>query len=352
MFIQNNDQLKQFYQECQKDKIIAIDTEFHWTDTYRPIPCLIQIANKQRVVLFDLIKYDLDLDPLKALFGNLKVLKIFHSARQDLEIFYNLFNEIPSPFFDTQIGIKAINSEDSISLENIYRKLLNINLSKLKGNIDWRKRPLTERQINYATNDVKYLIKTYEIIIFELKKLKRVKWVLEQKEKLLNKKIFENKSKLAWEKIKFKPKYKNELFILKKISEYREIEAKKSNLTNNRILANSDLIKLSKKITKKKEKNMMINKIESENLKKKITNLLSKKMLFKIKFSENKINEQKKIKIKMAREILNGVCKELNIHPSLVANKKDLEDIFLGKKTEILKGWRLKVFGKKILKII
>lgn len=348
MLIQNNSQLKQFSQECQKDKIIAVDTEFFWTDTYSPIPCLIQIANKKRIVLIDLIETNLDLSFIKILLYQKDIIKIFHSARQDLEVFFNLFKEIPNNIFDTQIALHAINTNETVSLEKMYKDLLNVNISKLERRIDWRNRPLTFEQTNYATNDVKYLIKIYNIIFKKLKSLGRLKWVLELHNKIFDKKIFLKREEIAWKKIRFQPMYKNELFLLKKISKLREIEAKKKNVPIKKILSNSDIIKLSKKNINKDEKVKIVQKINNLFLQKKIMSLLDKKLFFKVKIKSFEIDSKIKEKVKKARTILNQVSNDLKINPSIIANKQDLIDLFLGKKSEIFHGWKYKVFGKKL----
>lgn len=351
MLVQNNFQLKQFSQECQKDKIIGVDTEFFWTNTYTPVPCLIQIANKKKIILIDLIKSNLNLEPIKNLLKNENILKVFHSARQDYEVFFNLFNETPNNIFDTQIALTALSTYDSISLRKMYFDFLNVNISKEDRNFDWRKRPLLISQIKYAINDVKFLVQSYKIILKKLKKLNRLHWVLELQKKILNKDIFKKKPKIAWKKIKFKAIYKNELFLIKKISEFREIEAQKSNKLSKNILTNTNIIKLSKKNINKSTKLQIIKKINNENLKKKLRSLLNKPLLFKIKINYENNCPELKIKIKKARILLNEISNELNINPSIIANKKDLENIFLEKNNEFFQGWKYQIFGKRLKEI-
>ena len=125
VFIINNEQLKQFYRECQKDKYIGIDTEFFWTQTYEPKLCLIQIANKNNVCLIDPIKYNLDLNFIKKLLLNKKIKKILHSSSQDLRIFFNLFKVLPVNIFDTQIGVLPLGYNNSVSLKQICLNFLN-----------------------------------------------------------------------------------------------------------------------------------------------------------------------------------------------------------------------------------
>ena len=188
MLIYNNCQLKQFYQKCQKDKIIAIDTEFYRVSTYFPKLCLIQLSSLDSSFILDPIKTKLDLNILKEILGNPKIKKIFHSASQDIEIFYNLFKEIPKSVFDTQICLMPLGYSNSTSYAEACQELLKVKIPKDNQFTDWRKRPLSKEKINYALNDVKYLIPLYKIIMKKLKILNRSSWGKEMHEKLLNKK--------------------------------------------------------------------------------------------------------------------------------------------------------------------
>ena len=350
MLIINNCQLKQFYQECQNNKTIAIDTEFYWTKTYKAIPCLIQIANSKRAIIIDLITHRLDLIYLKKLLTNKDIIKIFHSGRQDIEIFYNLFNELPKNIFDTQIAVLPLGFKESSSLEKICRQLLAIKINKEKQVIDWRVRPLTSDQINYAKNDVKYLILLYKKIIDKLNYIGRIEWIKELHEKLICKNKYLNKETQAWKKVKFKPKYIYELNILKKLSELRERYALEKNIPPKRIFDDSKLIKVCK-IQNKKEIKVTISTLD-----KKLSNLILKVINEEITDSNNKIkifkmSNDQILKLKLTKELLKVKSKELNIESSLIANKQELEDLVLKKNNGLLSGWKYRVFGKDYEKI-
>tara|TARA_B100001057_G_scaffold198582_1_gene199151 strand:+ start:449 stop:1507 length:1059 start_codon:yes stop_codon:yes gene_type:complete len=350
VLIINNCQLKQFYQECQNNKTIAIDTEFYWTKTYKAIPCLIQIANSEREIIIDLITHKLDLIYLKKLLANQDIIKIFHSGRQDIEILYNLFNELPKNIFDTQIGVLPLSFKESSSLEKICKQLLAIKINKEKQVIDWRVRPLTGDQINYAKNDVKYLILLYKKIIQKLNYIGRIEWIKELHEKLICINKYINKETQAWKKVKFKPKYTHELNILKRLSELRERYALEKNIPPKRIFNDSKLIKFCKLQNKKEIKSSIA------TLDRKISNLIFKvideeitdgnKEIKIFKMSNNQI-----LKLKLAKELLKVKSKELNIESSLIANKQELEDLVLKKNDELLSGWKYEVFGKDYEKI-
>ncbi len=350
MFIINNVQLKQFYQECQKDKNIAIDTEFFWTNTYQPILCLVQIANSNKVVILDVIKYKLDLDFLKKLLINHKILKIFHSAKQDIQVFFNLFKIFPKNIFDIQLGVLPLGYDNSTSLKTVCKDFLNINLNKENQFIDWRHRPLNSKQIEYAKNDVKYLIMLYTKIKFELKKLKRETWIADLHKKLTDKSEY-LKHRTAWNKINFLPKNIDELTNLKKLSAVREVLAKKENKSIKKIINNKEIVKLCKTSVESIEKKKIISKIKNRKLKKYITKLnLNNTILTGSKTLE--LTHDQKNKIKKIRIILEKKAYALKIQTNIIANKKEIIEIVKKKNISFFNGWKNIFLDKKIKQIL
>ena len=349
MFIINNEQLKQFYQECQKDKYIAIDTEFYWTTTYEPELCLIQLANDSQINLIDPLQHNINLNYLKKLLINKKIKKILHSSSQDLRIFYNLFKIIPVNIFDTQIGVLPLGYENSVSLKKICSSFLNVNLDKHLDRIDWRKRPLSKLQIDYAENDVKHLKKLYDEIKSELRKEKRMSWVNSHHKKLLDKNNYINKEKNAWKKIKFIPKTRKELFLLKKISFLREKIAKKENISPKEIISNSHIIKLSKAYDYKKSKFV-------ENVSNKQLKIELKKVNFQnMKHNEKVVHDNQELinqKVKDLQTIIKKKAQKLNIHPSLIASRSEIRQIVLQKNVNHFLGWKRKLLSQTIKKIV
>ena len=349
MFIINNEQLKQFYQECQKDKYIAIDTEFYWTTTYEPELCLIQVANDSQIYLIDPLKHNINLNYLKKLLIDKKIKKILHSSSQDLRIFYNLFKTIPVNIFDIQIGVLPLGYGNSVSLKKICYGFLNINLDKHLDCIDWRKRPLSKLQIAYAENDVKYLKKLYDEIKSKLREEKRMSWVNYHHKKLLDKNNYINKEKNAWKKIKFIPKTRKELFLLKKVTFLREKIAKKENISPKKIISNSQIIKLSK--SKDLKNSQFIENVSNKQLKMEL-----KKINFQNKrHNEKAIHHNQELinqKIKNLQTIIKKKAQKLNIHPSLIASKSEIREIVLQKKVDHFLGWKRKLLSQTIKKIV
>ena len=260
----NYHQLKQFYLKCQKDKLIGIDTEFYRVDSYYPKLCLIQLSNSKENIILDPIDGDLDKQILKKILFNTKIKKIFHAARQDIEIFFNIFNKVPCPIIDTQICLIALGYSDSTSYAKACRDLLNININKEKQFIDWRKRPLDADELAYAMNDVKYLIPLFKrlnkkINNYDLKKIKS------HHKKIIKKALYIDKEERAWEKIRFKPYNKTELNKLKKFSKIREKLAMKKNLPVKRIASDNEIRIISKITCSDKQKNIIYKKLNLKN---------------------------------------------------------------------------------------
>ncbi len=350
MLIINNCQLKQFYHECQKNKCLGIDTEFHWVETYKPIPCLIQISNDKRTIIIDCLNNKIDLNLVKKLLLDKNILKVFHSGRQDLEIFSNLFNIIPKNIFDTQIGVLPLGFSLSSSYQKLCKDLLAIKIFKENQKLDWRIRPLTKAQIIYASHDVKYLIPLYKKIIEKLIKSNRKDWIKQMHLKLMNKNQYFNKTKEAWKRVKVNPKYSLERKILKRISEFREQQAIIQNVPVKKIFNDSQIIKVTRL-----QNNSQIKQFIKSIDKKKYSQMLQivKKEINSTKKS-NKLkimNEYENKKFLIAKKLLKEKSEKLKIDSSLIATSKELKELVLKKKNDLLKGWKYRVFGKYYEKI-
>ena len=241
----NKNQLKQFYEKCQKDKLIGIDTEFYRVDTYYPKLCLIQLANKNDSIFLDPITQDLDFKILKKLLFNTRIKKIFHAARQDIEIFFNIFKKIPAPIYDIQIYLEQLGYNQSVSYAKACKDLLNIEINKNNQFIDWRVRPLDSNKIQYALNDVKHLIPIFNIIKKKLK-IKSFKKIRSQHQKIINLNIYAEKINNAWEKVKFRPSNMYELNNFKKYCRLREKIAIKKDVPVRRIVSDKEIKLISK----------------------------------------------------------------------------------------------------------
>jgi len=277
VLIHTNNQLKKFYLKCQKHKIVAVDTEFYRVDTYYPVLCLIQLANLDEIILIDPLEEKIDLKILGKIFKSNSILKVFHAASQDLEIFFNLYKQIPNNIIDTQICIALLGLSDSLGYADSLKLFLKKKIDKSFQFIDWRKRPLSVNKVNYAINDVKYLIPLYKKILKIMQKDKIKLNIKKSHKKILIKKSYIKSPNLAWEKLKIINHENYRLSLLKEICKQREKIAKKLNVPIKRIIKDQEIKIISNKKTKTKDVKMIINLIKNESFRQSLKKILIKK---------------------------------------------------------------------------
>ena len=245
--VQDNKSLKKLCKNLIKQKIIYLDTEFLRDRTYWPLLCTIQIRSQRKSYLIDMMSDDqMDFEQLKDILKNKNILKVIHSARQDIEVLLYNFNLVVWPIFDTQLAYGLVSNENNIGYTNLVEKLLKIKLSKKYQQSNWNERPLSKSQINYAENDVKFLPKIHKIILEKIKKKKKVNKLNIEINKLKElKNIFNIKD--AYKRIKSKTLSKNELKSLRYISEWREKTAQKINIPRNWVISDKVIMQVVRK---------------------------------------------------------------------------------------------------------
>ena len=195
--------LAELCKKLSKAKYLAVDTEFMREASYYPQLCLIQVAMDKEIFLIDPLAID-DLSDFVAILCNKKIIKIFHSAVQDFNVFYHYFKILPTPIFDTQIAASALGFGDQISYSKLVKKILNIDINKANKLSDWAKRPLTKNQQIYAESDVEHLAEIYLHLDNNLKKLKRRKWISDEINKLYEINRHVTDIEQAWQCLKLK----------------------------------------------------------------------------------------------------------------------------------------------------
>jgi ribonuclease D len=239
--ITNNVTLDAFCKSLSRTPFITVDTEFMRETTYWPVLCLIQIAGPDDAKAIDPLAPGIDLSPLIALLDDPSILKVFHAARQDLEIFYQLMGHVPAPLFDTQVAAMVCGFGDSVGYQTLISKLTKVQIDKSSRFTDWSLRPLSDRQISYALSDVTYLRDAYIKLSEKLKANGREDWLDEEMAILNSPKTYDPDPYKSYLRIKSrgtKPRY---LAILREISAWRELEARKRNQPRNRILRDETL---------------------------------------------------------------------------------------------------------------
>ena len=242
------DTTKELNEACKilkKQKLIAIDCEFIREKTYFPIPCLIQVGYEQEAILIDPLASDMDFSAFTKIMENKKILKIFHSGRQDIEIIYNLMNVIPNPVFDTQIAAQACGYGESISYENLVRACCLIELDKTCRLTNWQLRPLTNEQLEYASGDVIHLIKCYQKISEFLEENNREDWIKEELDDLIDINHYQIDTSNSWQRIRHNNHSTQFLNALKELAQWRENRAIKHNISRQSVLKDDLLVNIA-----------------------------------------------------------------------------------------------------------
>jgi len=247
--IKDTEALRSFCLRCAEHPFVTIDTEFHRERTYYSQLCLIQIAypgeGEETAVLVDALSSDLDLAPLYDLFRNKDVVKVFHAARQDLEIFFVEAEVFPEPFFDTQVAAMVCGFGEQVGYETLVRKICRAGLDKSSRFTDWKQRPLTEKQQAYALADVTHLRDIYLHLKADLKESGRESWVDEELSVLLNPETYIVEPVEAWRRIKLRNTNKQYLAVVRELAQLREELARERNVPRNRIIKDDALLEIA-----------------------------------------------------------------------------------------------------------
>ena len=363
--IKTTTELSQFCDYAYNFDYITIDTEFLRERTYYPKLCLIQLAipsdREDSAVLIDPLEGNLDLSPLYKLFSNSDIVKVFHAARQDLEIFFHDKNIIPSPLFDTQLAAMVCGFGEQVGYETLVRSICKVNLDKSSRFTDWSLRPLSNNQQKYALADVTHLRQIYEYLKEQLKRNERETWLEEEFNILKNPETYITRPNEAWRRIKSRSNSSNFLGILARLAEFRETYAQKNNIPRNRVLKDDALIELAS-LKPKSFDDLSRSRLLLRDARK---GIIAKGILDSIKAAEDlkfeKVNYVNQVTKSltgnsalsdMLRVLLKAKSEELGVATKLIANSSDLDCIASGERTvPALFGWRHQVFGREALEL-
>lgn len=240
----STDSLGELCAQLSDQPYVAIDTEFMRDKTYWSRLCLIQLAAPGIEAIVDPMT-DIDLEPLFVLLRDTRVVKVFHAGRQDIEIFFHRGRTIPEPVFDTQVAAMVCGFGDSISYDNLVRRILGEQIDKSSRFTDWARRPLTEKQLTYAMADVTHLRGVYESLSTRLKRSGRLNWLDEELSVLTAPETYTVVPEKAWERVKAKPKSKRALAVLVDVAAWREHEAQRQDVPRNRVMKDDALVEVA-----------------------------------------------------------------------------------------------------------
>ena len=363
--ITKSSELKDFCDRAANEKYITIDTEFLRERTYFAKLCLVQLAipgdENKNAIIVDTLADTLDLSPLYEIFQNQNIVKVFHAARQDLEIFYLASGIFPYPLFDTQIAAMVCGFGDQVAYETLVRQLAKQTLDKSSRFTDWSRRPLTDAQKKYALADVTHLRVIYEILSEQLVKSGRLKWVDDELKNLISPETYDVDPKNSWRRLKTKSNSRRFLGLVASLAEFRENFAQAKNIPRNRVIKDDALLELASNKPRNLDELSRSRLLLREARKGEIASGLLKAIEKGLEIPDSELPEKQlkpeKGQINNAladllRVLLKSCSENTGVASKLIATAGDLDALAAGDRNiDALNGWRFEVFGKSALQL-
>lgn len=364
--ITDTDSLAAFCARCAEHPYVTVDTEFLRERTYWPQLCLAQLAHpgegEESAALIDPIGGDLDLSPLFDLMRDRSVTKVFHAARQDLEIFWNLGGLIPEPLFDTQVAAMVCGYGDQVGYETLVRKICKETLDKSSRFTDWAHRPLSEKQLTYALADVTHLRAIYESLEAELRRTGRGAWVAEEMAALTSPDTYRNDPEEAWKRLKTRSTSPRFLAVAKTLAEWRERRAQERDVPRNRLMKDDALLEIAAARPSSVEELNRSRLLQREARKGDTAREILEAVARGLEIPEDAVPRKdggrpgrkgSEALIDLLKVLLKSRAEDLGVAPKLLASADDLNRIAAEEAPDVpaLSGWRRKAFGELALQL-
>lgn len=358
--IKNTRELKAFCEKAGSSPYITVDTEFVRETTYWPQLCLIQVGLEEEAVAIDPLAEEIDLKPFFKLLQDSHVTKVFHSARQDIEIFYHLTRKIPTPLFDTQIAAMVCGFGESVGYDVLVQKYARISLDKSSRYTHWARRPLTEKQLAYALGDVIHLRVIYEKLYAKIVAEDRLHWLQDELAILTDPGTYTMDPYAAWQKIRVKSARPRLLAVLRELAAWRETTAQQRNVPRGRVMRDEVMLEFIAASPRSRDDIRQMRGLAPSFLKgKDVEDVLS----LIAKAHALPLEDCPQVKgggasppgssalIEMLRLLLKIKSEKYHVAPKLIATNADLDIIARASDPHApaLEGWRREVFGNAAL---
>ncbi|MBU1211039.1 MAG: ribonuclease D [Alphaproteobacteria bacterium] len=343
-------------------EFLTVDTEFMREQTYYPNLCLIQVAGPEHEATIDPLSPQLDLKPFWELMAAPDQVKVFHAARQDLEIFHILGGLIPRPVFDTQVAAMVCGFGDQISYVNLVRSISGAELDKSSRFTDWSKRPLSDKQLQYAIGDVTHLRDVYRRLSAQLTKTGRESWLNEEMATLTDPATYQQDPELAWQRLKLKVKNRRALAVLMSLAAWRERAAQKQNVPRQRIMRDDALYDIANQsprttadlgglrslpdgFSRSSRAKDIVAAVE-EGLARDMANVPALRQ-------GQPLTAEATATLELLKVLLKAAAARHGVAPRMIADASDLEELARHAEpdTPALKGWRRELFGADALSL-
>jgi ribonuclease D len=341
---------------------VTVDTEFHRETTFWPILCVVQIASDDEALAIDALAPDIDLSPLYALMSDRNVVKVFHAARQDVEIFWKLAGVVPSPMFDTQVAAMVCGYGEQVSYGELVQSICRVTVDKSSRFTDWQRRPLAQAQIDYAIGDVTWLRDIYRALVAKLKTSGRIAWLEDEMRVLTSASTYEQHPERAWERFKNRARKPRDLGVLMEVCAWREAEAQTRDVPRSRVLKDDIMIEvaLAAPRTQQALGNLrafprgMERSRAAEEILAAVERGLARdpKTLPKLE-RERRGGNGSAATVELLKVLLRQISDESGVAGKMIATVDDLEAIAASDGADVpaLQGWRRKLFGARALEL-
>jgi ribonuclease D len=347
-----------------KSDFVTVDTEFMRENTYWPELCLVQIADTHEAAAIDPLASGIDLKPLLDLMcENEDVLKVFHAGGQDVEIIFNLTGKTPHPIFDTQIATMAISQSEQIGYANLVESWLGFTVDKGARFTDWGRRPLTDRQIEYAIGDVTHLAQIFPRILKKLIKTGRGTWLNAEMDKLADPANYATDGEAAWERIRPPSRNAAVLGRLKALAAWREVEAQHKNIPRGRIMRDETLADLAGHPPKQQADLTKVRGLSAawkdNDIGKRLMKVLEKAEPLSPDEMPDKprrgapLGKEGALVADLLKLLLKIRSREIDVAARLLTRSDEMESLASGMRDQpVLQGWRYEVFGQDALELV
>ncbi|MES1990200.1 MAG: ribonuclease D [Pseudomonadota bacterium] len=341
---------------------VTVDTEFMRDSTFWSKLCLIQMAGPNDEVVIDPLAPDIDLTSFYDLMRNKKVVKVFHAARQDIEIFWHDAQAIPDPLFDTQVAAMVCGFGDSVGYETLVNRLTNGTVDKSSRFTDWARRPLSEKQMQYAVGDVTHLRKIYEVLAKRLTQTGRARWVAEEMAILQDPETYESRPEDSWKRLKTRFKSRKGLAVLVEVAAWRERQAQERNQPRSRILKDDALAEIATQIPRNAADLDQLRAVPKGMSNSRMAAGLMEAIERGLNMPDEQIPETEQADplppgigplVELLKVLLSMRCEQHEVAQKLIAKVSDLEQIAAYDEADVpaLTGWRREVFGNDALRL-
>lgn len=354
--ITTNQELSDFCQRLSQHDFVAVDTEFIREQTFWPKLCLIQLAAPGEEAIVDPLKPGIELAPFYDLMANERVVKVFHAARQDLEIVWTQARLIPHPIFDTQVAAMVCGFGESVSYVNLVKQITGRDLDKTSRFTDWARRPLSDKQLAYALGDVTHLRDIYKRLKAELEATGRLSWLDEEMAELIAPRTYETRPEDAWRRLKLRVKNRKGLAVLIELAAWRERAAQAQDVPRNRILRDEALYDIASHAPTETSQLSQLRSLSEgfarSGRAREIIEAVKRGLARDLK-TVPPIREgaglpaEKTATVELLRVLLKACAARNKVAPRLIADADDLERMAVEEKPDVpaLRGWRYDLFG-------